>query len=132
MGTLPGGRAASRAYSAVVYVLLFVLGGMQGLIGSFQYSQSPAPLIALFFVVVIFATCVLCSWGIQSAGGALAPAGGWLAVSFILSTGTHEGSVIITNTTAGQCFLYGGTVAALLGAATSLVLRAHARSRLRL
>ena len=44
--TASGGKTAGRAYSAAVYLVLFVLGVSQGLVGSFQYGRSPAPLVA--------------------------------------------------------------------------------------
>ena len=42
MGTSQGRRrgGGQRALTAVGYVVLFVLGAFQGLIGSFQYSQA--------------------------------------------------------------------------------------------
>jgi len=75
MGTpqdLPGRR--QRAFTAVAYLVLLVLGAMQGLIGSFQYSRSPVPLVAILLALVIFATCVLCGWGMRSFAGGLLPA----------------------------------------------------------
>ena len=113
MGMMSGGTSATRVSSAVVYVMTFVLGVVQGVIGSFQYGQSPAPLIAIILVVIIFATCLLCGWGTMTVGGALAPGSGWILASFILSMGTRAGSVIITNTPAGKWFLYGGSLAVL-------------------
>jgi hypothetical protein len=111
MGMMSGEPASSRVYSLAVYVVLFVLGVVQGVVGSFQYGQSPAPLIAILLVVIIFATCVLCGWGTMTFSGALAPGAGWLLASFLLSMGSHQGSVIITNTTAGKWYLYGGALA---------------------
>ena len=40
--------------------------------------------------------------------GALVPAIGWFLASFGLAMPTAGGSVIITNTTAGEWYLYGG------------------------
>src|SRR5258708_33630528 len=113
MGMMSGGTATSRAYSFAAYVMISVLGVVQGAIGSFQYGQPPVPLIAILLDVIIFATCVLCCWGTMTFSGALAPAAGWLLASFYLSMGTHQGSVIITNTTAGKWYLYGGALAIL-------------------
>ena len=125
MGTpqdLPG--RGQRALTAIAYLVLFVLGAMQGLIGSFQYSRSPVPLVAILLGLVIFATCVLCGWGMRSFAGGLLPALGWIVVSFVLAMPSSHGSVIITNTTAGKWYLYGGTlcvaaavVASFIGAA---------------
>jgi hypothetical protein len=111
MGMMSGGTTTSRAYTFTVYVVIFVFGVVQGVIGSFQYSQPPVPVIAILLAVIIFATCVLCGWGTRTFSGALAPAAGWLLASFYLSMGTRQGSVIITNTTAGKWYLYGGALA---------------------
>ena len=130
MGTpqdLPG--RGQRAITAIAYLVLFVLGAVQGLIGSFQYSRSPVPLVAILLALVIFATCVLCGWGMRSFAGGLLPALGWLVVSFVLAMPSSHGSVIITNTTAGKWYLYGGAAAVAAGASTAFVLRARAQSR---
>jgi hypothetical protein len=126
--TGPAAKASmgQRAYCASVYIVLFALGAVQGLVGSFQYGRSPAPLIAIILDVLILATCVFGEWGTTAYGGALAPAFGWLVTSFYLSTGTTEGSVIIANTSAGQWYLFGGTLSVLLG---SLVAFVNWRSR---
>jgi hypothetical protein len=123
----PGGKAASRALGVAVYVVTFVLGAAQGLVGSFQYSQAPVPLVAIGLDVVILATCVLAGWGARSFGVALAAAGGWLIASFIMAMGTHEGSIIITNTAAGEWFLYGGTLAVLVGSLATFILLTRSR-----
>jgi hypothetical protein len=128
MGMMPGGTSAERVSSAAVYAMTFVLGLAQGVVGSFQYGQSPEPLIAILLVVIIFASCLLGGWGTMTVGGALAPGAGWLLASFILSTGTHGGSVIITNTPAGKWFLYGGTLAILAALVCTFALWLHART----
>jgi uncharacterized protein DUF6113 len=111
----------TRAITVAIYVLLFVLGVLQGMIGSFQYSRSPVPLIAILLDLVIFATCVLGSWAMRSFTGGLVPGLGWLLASFILSMGNAQGSVIITATSAGEWYLYGGALAATAGVGTSFV-----------
>jgi hypothetical protein len=118
-----------RALTAVGYVVLFVLGALQGLIGSFQYSQSPAPLIAIILDVAIFLTCLLCGWGMRTFAGGVLPAVGWFLASFIMSMGNAQGSVIITNTTAGQWYLYGGALAAAAGSVIVFVRWARVRPR---
>jgi uncharacterized membrane protein len=124
---LPG--KGQRALTAVAYLVLFLLGAMQGIIGSFQYSQSPVPLIAIILDLAIFATCVLCGWGMRSFTGGLVPAAGWIIASFILSMPNSHGSVIITNTTAGKWYLYGGAIAAVAGATATFVVWARGHSR---
>jgi hypothetical protein len=125
---MSGGSAGGRAYSLAVYVVIFVLGVVQGVIGSFQYSQSPAPLIAILLVVIVFVTCVLCGWGTMTFAGALVPAAGWILSSFLLSMGTHQGSVIITNTTAGKWYLYGGAVAVVASLLTNFAFWLRAKT----
>jgi hypothetical protein len=130
MGTPQGlPDRGQRALTAVAYLVLLLLGVMQGLIGSFQYSQSPAPLVAIILDVVIFATCALCGWGMRSFNGGVVPAVGWIIASFILSMPSSHGSVIITNTAAGKWYLYGGTVATVAGVATGFVVWARGQSR---
>lgn len=132
MGMVDGRPAAGpgqRAATAVGYVVLFVLGALEGLIGSFQYSQSPAPLMAIVLDVAIFVTCLLCGWGMRTFGGGLAPAIGWIIASFIMSMGNAQGSVIITNTAAGQWYLYGGALAAAAGAVAAFVFWSRPRPR---
>jgi hypothetical protein len=128
MGMMSGGVSAMRDSNAAVYVMTFVLGVALGVVGSFQYGQSPAPLIAIIIVVVIFAACLLGGWGTMTVGGALAPGAGWILASFVLSMGTHAGSVIITNTPAGKWFLYGGTLAILAAVACTFALWLRART----
>ena len=99
------------------YVLLFALGALEGLVGCFHYTGTlgPVPAAALAFAVVIFATCVLAAWGMQTPTAGLMPAVGWFAASFVLAMATPGGSVVITNTAAGKWFLYGGSACAAAG-----------------
>src|SRR5215831_9329083 len=103
MGTpqdLPG--RGQRAFTVIAYLVLLVLGATQGLIDSFQYGRSPVPLVAILLALVIFATCILCGWGMRSFAGGLLPTLGWIVVSFVLAMPSSHDSVIITNTTAGK------------------------------
>lgn len=95
-----------------VYAMLFVLGVVEGAIGSFQFSRTVGgvPLAALAFCAVIGVTCLLAGWGMRSVSGALVPAAGWVLTSFALSMPVANGSVIITGTAPGEWYLYGGTV----------------------
>jgi hypothetical protein len=129
MGTTdsPGGR--QQAITAACYLLLFVLGAFQGLIGSFQYSQSPAPWIAIFLAVIIFVTCVAGGWGMRTFAGGLVPAVGWIVAAFILAMSRPNGSVIITATPAGEWFLYGGALGCLIGSVASIFTRVRRAAR---
>jgi hypothetical protein len=102
---------------ASAYVALFLLGLAEGVIGCFQFSRSvgPVPVAALACCAAILLTCVLAGWGMGSPLGGLVPALGWFLASFVLSLPGTGGSVIVTNTTAGKWYLYGGAVSAGVG-----------------
>jgi hypothetical protein len=115
----PGPPPATVGLTAVTvggYVALFLVGGLQGLIGCFQFSRGPVPLVAILFDVAILATCVLGSWGMRTALGGVLPAAGWFIVTLVLTSTSAGGSVIVTDTHAGIWFLYGGAVCAAAGA----------------
>ena len=118
MNVAAGGKGTGVLFTVATYVVLFLLGAVEGLIGSFQYSWL-VPAAAIGFCVLLLATCLLAAWAMRSASGALAPAAGWIVASFVLSMPDASGSVIITNTTAGKWYLYGGTVSALIGVVAS-------------
>lgn len=105
--------------SALAYLALFLLGVAEAVIGGFQYGRGPAPLASLCFAIGIGVTCVLGAWGMRAAGGGLMPGVGWFVAAFVLASGTQGGSVLITNTMAGQWFLFGGAVCAALGCIVS-------------
>ena len=106
--------------TGAAYAALFLVGAVEGLIGSFQYSRN-APLGAIAFCVVLLVTCLVGAWAMRSVSGALFPAVGWIVVSFVLSMPVSGGSVIITNTTAGKWYLYGGALSLVVGVALSFV-----------
>ena len=134
MNVTVGGKGARTLFTVAVYAMLFLLGAVQGVIGSFQYSwmAGPVPVAALVCCAVLLATCLLGAWAMRSVSGAFCPALGWIVASFVLSMPVSSGSVIITDSTAGKWYLYGGTVAALAGVGLSLlagVRRAGTRNR---
>jgi hypothetical protein len=118
-----GGQTRQRREVGVVaaYVALFVLGAMEGLIGSFQFSHSlgRVPVASLAFCALILVTCLLGRAGMGTALGGVLPAIGWLTAAFLLTLPTAAGSVIVTNTTAGEWYLYGGAVCAAVGVVAS-------------
>jgi hypothetical protein len=118
MNVATGEKGTRTLLSAAAYTALFLAGVVEGLIGSFQYSRL-VPVAAIGFCVLLLATGLLGAWSMRSVGGAVWPAIGWIAASFILSMPVASGSVIITNSTAGKWYLYGGTVSALGGIALS-------------
>jgi hypothetical protein len=113
------GVPLGRLGVAAVYVLLFLFGALQGVIGSFQFSHTmgPIPVAALGFCALLLVTCLLASAGMGSPMAGLVLAVGWLAASFVLTLPTAGGSVIVTNTSAGKWYLYGGAVCAAVGVA---------------
>lgn len=105
------------------YALLFVLGALEGVIGCFFYGSAigPVPAAALGFAAAILVTTILAAWGMQTPTGGLMPAVGWFAASFVLAMSTPGGSVLITNTAAGEWFLYGGSACAAAGVVAAFV-----------
>jgi hypothetical protein len=124
MSVATSGKGTRVLLTGAAYTALFLAGVVEGLIGSFQYSRN-APLGAIVFCAVLLVTCLLGAWAMRSAGGALCPAIGWILASFVLSMPVASGSVIITDTTAGKWYLYGGTVSALAGVALSFAVLAR-------
>jgi len=118
-----GKHGARSLVTAGVYGVLFLLGAVQGMIGSFQYSRTAGsvPAAALVSCAAILATCLLGAWAMHSASGAILPGMGWIIASFVLSMPVSNGSVIITNTTPGQTYLYGGTLSVAVAVVVSLV-----------
>jgi hypothetical protein len=104
-----------RLVTAAAYLMLFLLGVAQGLVGTFFYSNGPVPLAAILFDLVLLLSCVLAAFGMRRGAGALAVAVGWLVATLVLAMGTKGGSVLITNTTAGKWFLFGGAGSAAAG-----------------
>ena len=121
MTGLPGARPAASFVGPAAYVMLLVLGGVEGMIGSFQYSRL-APFGAILFCAGIFVTCLAGGWGMQSIAGAFMPAIGWVIASFVFAQPMSNGSVIIANTNAGKWYLYGGTLSATAAAVIAFAL----------
>ena len=113
------GKRTRLLVTVAANTALFLVGAVEGLIGSFQYSRS-APAGAIGFCLLLLATCLLGAWAMRSVSGALWLAVGWILASYVLSMPVSGGSVIIANTTAGKWYLYGGAVSALAGIALSL------------
>lgn len=115
-------RPPAIALTVVAYLALLLFGVAQGLLGVFFYATGPAPFAAIGFGVAMAATCLLGGWGMRAAAGGVAPAAGWFALVFLLANGTHQGSVLITATTAGEWFLFGGSACVAVGVVASFVL----------
>jgi hypothetical protein len=119
-----------RWVAAGGYCLLLVLGLLLGMIGSFQYGWALGsfPVAAVAFALGIGVVCVAAAWGMRRSLGGLMPAVGWFVASFVLAMSPPGGSVVITNTTAGKWFLFGGSVCAVLGVVVSFSLWSPGRA----
>jgi len=104
-----------RFLTAAAYAALLLFGALQALLGCFHYSNGPAPLASVLFDLGILVTCLLGAWGMRTAAGGLMPGVGWFVIAFVAATATQGGSVVITNTTAGEWFLFGGSACAAIG-----------------
>jgi len=105
----------NRFLDSFTNVALFLFGLGQGVLGTFIYNSGPPPLAALAFDLAILATCLFGAWGTGRATGGIIPAVGWFVAALVLSSGTSGGSVIVTATTGGEWFLYGGAASAVIG-----------------
>jgi Family of unknown function (DUF6113) len=121
MDIAPDRKGTPWLVTGAIYIVLFLLGGFQGLIGSFQYSHvvGSVPVVALACCAVLLATCLLAAWAMRSVSGALVTAAGWLVASFLMAMPVPSGSLVITGTSPGEWYLYGGTICALLGVGLS-------------
>ena len=121
---MPSRWTAGRRHVLAVtggYLLLLVFGVLQGLTGSLQFSRSlgPVPVAAVCFAVAIGATCWVFGRATRSVAAALVPAVGWLVASYSLAMPNSSGSVVITNSLAGEIYLYGGALCAAIGVGAS-------------
>ena len=121
MDAAPGREGTHWLLTGAIYIMLFLAGAVEGLIGSFQYSHvvGSVPLVALACCLVLLVTCLLAAWAMRTASGALVAAAGWLVTSFLMAMPVSSGSLIITGTGPGEWYLYGGTITALVGVALS-------------
>jgi hypothetical protein len=131
----PGQRSPSAEHDGPLvvvggYCMLLLFGALLGLIGCFQYSRALGsfPVGAVAFAVAIGVTCVLGAWGMHRPLGGLMPAVGWFITSFVLAMGTPGGSVVITNTSAGKWYLFGGSACAAAGVVIGFVVWSPART----
>src|SRR5260370_42513659 len=111
MNVTTGRQRTNPFVTGGVYGVLFVLGAVQGMIGSFQYSRTAGsvPLAALVSCAVILATCLLAGWAMRSVSGALVPGVGGILAAFGLALPGSDGSVLIANSSPGTGYLHGGT-----------------------
>lgn len=109
------GRPGDTALTVATCVMLGLFGMLQALVGAFFYGVGSAPVAAIGFDLAILATCLIGGWGLGRPLGGVIPAIGWFIVAFALASGTSGGSVVITESAAGEWFLFGGAACATAG-----------------
>lgn len=133
-GSAGGGGRPSHGYAFVTgaaYGLLIVLGGLLGLLGTFQHGRlnlvlsagggtfSRLPIGALIVAVVTAALCWLAGWGMRSRMAAVFLGVAWLIVSYLFSLPRAEGDVVIAGDLAGGVYLYGGLILVAIAMVTA-------------
>ena len=111
----PSGQPRDTALTVATCIMLALFGMAQALVGAFFYDVGPAPVASIGFDLAILATCLLGAWGLGRALGGVIPAIGWFVAAFVLASGTGGGSVLITASTPGEWFLFGGAACATAG-----------------
>jgi Family of unknown function (DUF6113) len=111
----------SGLVTGVAYGVLLVLGALLGVVGSFQFSWTLGgfPVAALLLSLVEFAAFRLAGWTMEGKLGVGAMAVPWLIVVVTLSSRRPEGDLVVTGTTAGYIFIFGGSIAAVAAVAAT-------------
>ena len=113
-------RPADPRLAAVVggaaYGALAVFGLGLGLYESFSYSWSAGsfPLAAVLISLLNLGIFWAAGWGMGGKLGAVVPAAAWLIVVMVFASRKPQGSLIVTGSLAGNVFLLGSTVAAIV------------------
>ncbi|GAA4631402.1 hypothetical protein GCM10023196_060710 [Actinoallomurus vinaceus] len=104
--------------TGVAYGVLAVLGLLLGLVGSFEFSWTAGsvPVAAILLSLIEFGAFRLAGWGMEGRLGVAAMAVPWLIVVVMLSSRRPEGDLIVTGTTGGYVFIFGGAIAAVAAA----------------
>lgn len=105
----------------LAYGVLFVLGLLFGLVGSFEFSWTigSVPVAAILLSAAAFAAFRLAGWAMESRLGVAAIAAPWLIVVVLLSSRRPEGDLVVTGTAAGYVFIFGGSIAAIAAVAAT-------------
>lgn len=100
----------------VAYGVLAVLGILLGVIGSFEFSwqAGSVPVAAIALSVVNLAAFRAAGWAMETRLGAAVPAVLWMIILLVLASRRPEGDLVVTGTTAGYVYMFGGAVAALV------------------
>jgi Family of unknown function (DUF6113) len=105
----------SAVLIGLAYGVLAVLGVLLGVIGSFEFSWQlgGVPVAAIFLSLVNLAAFRAAGWAMEAKLGAVIPAVLWMIILVVLSSRRPEGDLVVTGTTPGYVYMFGGAVAAL-------------------
>lgn len=103
----------------LVYGLLAVVGVVLGVIGSFEFSWEigDVPVAAVLLSALNLVVFRAAGWAMESKLGAVIPALLWMIILFVLASRRPEGDLVVTGTTAGYVYMFGGALAALVAIA---------------
>lgn len=116
---IPPRRPESAFLVGLAYGLLAVLGVVLGVIGSFEFAWEigDIPVAAVLLSVLNLAVFRAAGWAMESKLGAVVPALLWMIILFVLASRRPEGDLVVTGTTAGYVYMFGGAFAALAAVA---------------
>jgi Family of unknown function (DUF6113) len=100
----------------IAYGVLAVLGVLLGVIGSFEFSwqAGSVPVAAIALSALNLAIFRAAGWAMESRLGAVVPAALWVIILVVLSSRRPEGDLVVTGTTPGYVYMFGGAFAALV------------------
>ena len=100
----------------LTYGVLAVVGVLLGVLGSFEFSWGigSVPVAAIALSLVNLAVFRAAGWAMESRLGAVVPAAPWMIILIVLSSRRPEGDLVVTGTTAGYVYMFGGVLAALI------------------
>lgn len=113
--TPPEPTAEPAFLLGLTYGVLAVLGVLLGVIGSFEFSweAGSVPVAAILLSALNLAVFRAAGWAMESKLGAVIPAALWIVILVVLSSRRPEGDLVVTGTTAGYVYMFGGAAAAL-------------------
>jgi Family of unknown function (DUF6113) len=117
--TSPAPKPEPAILVGLAYGLLAVLGVLVGVIGSFEFdwATGSVPAAAIVLSLVNLGIFRAAGWAMESKLGAAVPALFWMIILFVLASKRPEGDLVVTGTSAGYTYMFGGAVAALVAIA---------------
>lgn len=115
----PEPRPEPAFLAGLGYGLLAVLGVVVGVIGSFEFAWEIGdfPVAAILLSVLNLVFFRAAGWAMESKLGAVVPALLWMIILFVLASRRPEGDLVVTGTTAGYVYMFGGAFAAVAAVA---------------